>query len=167
MQSNNVEYGKHSGIFNAGRVLVVGSQGGGKTALATKISAYTGNDAEYQEEFGGTIETEYLKVTYYDGKLFSLLLPIGGQEKWASLRTQYGETAEGIIVILDSLTKAFWLNSLKQAREVSPMIPYEDYPIAGIITKEDQNQLLQKDAPRFADVIINGIQNAIENEFDY
>ena len=158
---------KHSGIYNAGRILVVGSQGGGKTALATKVSAYTGSAVEYEEEFGGTIETEYLRVTYNDGKLFSLLLPIGGQEKWASLRTQYGETAEGIIVIQDSLTKAFWPNSLKQAEEISPMVPYENFPIACIITKQDQNKLIQKEAPKFAEVIFHGIKQALINGFDY
>lgn len=153
--------------FNAGRVLVVGSQGGGKTYLATKLSEKTVGGVQYEEEFGGTIETEYLKVAFDKGRIFSLLLPIGGQEKWASLRTAFGETAEGIIVILDSLTKAFWPNSIKQALSVSPMIPYENYPVLAVVTKEDQNRLLQEKAGKFAEVIVDGLEKAIKNGFTY
>ena len=49
---------------NAGRILVVGSQGGGKTALATKVSAVGNPKIQYKEDYGGTIETEYLNVSY-------------------------------------------------------------------------------------------------------
>ncbi|RMD89943.1 MAG: hypothetical protein D6813_09920, partial [Calditrichaeota bacterium] len=157
----------NSEIYNAGRILVVGSQGGGKTYLATKLSEKTGEPVSYVEEFGGTIETEYLRISYENGRLFSLLLPIGGQEKWASLRSQFGETAEGIIVILDSLTKEFWINSIRQAISVSSMLPYENYPLLAVVSKEDQNRLLQDKAPRFAEVILNGIKTALDEGFSY
>ena len=64
---------------NAGRILVVGTQGGGKTAIVTKLSARTDSQMEYQEDFSGTIETEYLKVSFDEGRFYSLLLPIGRQ----------------------------------------------------------------------------------------
>ena len=154
-------------IFNAGRILVVGSQGGGKTFLATKLSQKTTGEASYQEEFGGTIETEFLKVSFENGKYFSLLLPIGGQEKWASLRSQFGETAEGIIVILDGMTKEFWPNSIKQATSLASMVPYDNYPIIAVITKEDQSKLIFKDVKKFSEVIVEGIKKAIKDGVQY
>ncbi|MFX0185464.1 MAG: ADP-ribosylation factor-like protein, partial [Candidatus Hodarchaeota archaeon] len=98
--------------INAGRLLVVGTQGGGKTAIVTKLAARTDSSMEYREDFGGTIETEYLKVSFDDDSFYSLLLPIGGQEKWSKLRQRFGSTAEAIVTILDSCTKQFWSNSL-------------------------------------------------------
>ncbi|MHA2369446.1 MAG: hypothetical protein ACXADX_11560, partial [Candidatus Hodarchaeales archaeon] len=38
----------------AGRILVVGSQGGGKTALATQLAALSDPRAMYEESLGGT-----------------------------------------------------------------------------------------------------------------
>ncbi len=154
-------------VFNAGRILVVGSQGGGKTFLATKLSQKTTGEASYQEEFGGTIETEFLKVAFENGKYFSLLLPIGGQEKWASLRSQFGETAEGIIVILDGMTKEFWPNSIRQATSLASMVPYDNYPIIAVITKEDQSKLIFKESKKFSEVIVNGIKKAIKDGVQY
>jgi len=153
--------------FNAGRILVVGSQGGGKTFLATKLAEKTTGEAAYQEEFGGTIETEFLKVAFENGKYFSLLLPIGGQEKWSNLRSQFGETSEGIIVILDGMTKEFWPNSIKQATGLASMVPYNNYPIIAVISKEDQNRLILEDVKHFAQVIENGIKDSIENGIKY
>ena len=109
MSSGYYSPGMETEKLSAGRILVVGSQGGGKTALATKLAARTDRNIRYREEFGGTIETEYLRLEYDGGNLFSLLLPIGGQEKWGSLRTAHGEAAEGIVTILDSITKGFWV----------------------------------------------------------
>lgn len=154
-------------VFNAGRILVVGSQGGGKTFLATKLSQKTTGAEDYQEEFGGTIETEFLKVAFENGKYFSLLLPIGGQEKWASLRSQFGETAEGIIVILDGMTKEFWPNSIKQATSLASMVPYDNYPIIAVITKEDQSKLIFKEIKNFSDIIVQGVQRAIKDGVQY
>lgn len=148
-------------VFNAGRILVVGSQGGGKTFLATKLAEKTTGEAAYTEDLGGTIETEFLKVAFENGKYFSLLLPIGGQEKWAHLRSQFGETAEGIIVILDGMTKEFWPNSIKQATALASMVPYNNYPIIAVISKEDQNRLILKDVKNFAQIIANGVRDAI------
>ncbi|MHA2499698.1 MAG: hypothetical protein ACXAEL_09060 [Candidatus Hodarchaeales archaeon] len=146
--------------LSAGRILVVGSQGGGKTALATKLAARTDRNIQYREEFGGTIETEYLRLEYDGGNLFSLLLPIGGQEKWGSLRTAHGEAAEGIVTILDSITKGFWPSSLSQAMEVSPVVPYNNYPIGVVVTKEDLNVLIRENLDQFCEVILKGIQEA-------
>ena len=68
--------------INAGRLLVVGTQAGGKTALVTKLAARTDRSMSYEEDFGGTIETEYLRLSFDEGRFFSLLLPVGGQQKW-------------------------------------------------------------------------------------
>ncbi len=146
--------------ISAGRILVVGSQGGGKTALATKLAARTDRNVRYREEFGGTIETEYLKLEYEGGNFFSLLLPIGGQEKWGSLRTAHGEAAEGIVTVLDSCTKGFWETSIRQAVEVSPVIPYDDYPIGIAVTKQDLNIIIRENLDQFAHVVANGIEEA-------
>ena len=145
---------------NAGRILIVGSQGGGKTALATKVASVGNPKAIYKEEFGGTIETEYLKASYDKGKLFSLLLPIGGQEKWSSLRTAFGETAEGQVIVMDSTTKLFWPSSLLQARQISPVIPYENFPLTAVISKEDQNRVFQKEIKNMARAICSGFEDA-------
>ena len=108
-----------------------------------------------------------MKVAFENGKYFSLLLPIGGQEKWANLRSQFGETSEGIIVILDGMTKEFWPNSIKQATALASMVPYNNYPIIAVISKEDQNRLILKDVKHFAEVIANGIQTAIKQGVKY
>ena len=152
---------------NAGRILVVGSQGGGKTALATKVSALGNPNLQYKEDYGGTIETEYLKVSYDKGKFFSLLLPIGGQEKWSNLRTAFGETAEGMIVIMDSTTKLFWPTSILQARSISPRIPYEDFPTAVVVTKQDQNSVFQRELKNMCKVIVEGFDDAHKNGIKY
>ncbi len=149
--------------LSAGRLLVVGSQGGGKTALATKLAALTDRRVQYREEYGGTIETEYLRLEYDGGRLFSLLLPIGGQEKWSSLRTAYGETAEGIITVMDSTTKGFWPSSISQALEVSPVVPYENYPIGIVVTKQDLNVLIREHLSDFSSAIVKGFSDALAN----
>lgn len=160
MPSDYYSAGIETEKLSAGRILVVGSQGGGKTALATKLAARTDHNVRYREEFGGTIETEYLRMEYDGGNLFSLLLPIGGQEKWSGLRTAHGEAAEGIITVLDSTTKGFWPSSLSQAIEVSPVVPYDDFPIAIVVTKEDLNVLIRENLEQICDVILKGIQFA-------
>ena len=153
--------------INAGRILVVGTQGGGKTAIVTKLAARTDKKIEYQEDFGGTIETEYLKVSFDDGKFFSLLLPIGGQEKWAKLRSRFGSTAEAIVAILDSCTKEFWKNSLQQAVSISSVLPYNNYPISFVITKRDLNEGLQSEAKTIGKVIVEGIAKAKQEGVTY
>ncbi|MFX1511905.1 MAG: ADP-ribosylation factor-like protein [Promethearchaeota archaeon] len=145
--------------LSAGRILIVGSQGGGKTALASKLASITDDSVQYREEFGGTIETEYFRLEF--GDLFALMLPIGGQEKWSTLRTAYGETAEGIITVMDSTTKGFWPSSVSQAMEVSPVIPYENYPIGIVITKQDLNVLIREHLSDFSRAIVNGINNTL------
>jgi GTPase SAR1 family protein len=155
MQSNNTNE-----EVNAGRILVVGTQGGGKTAIVTKLSARTDTQMEYQEDFGGTIETEYLKVSFDEGRFYSLLLPIGGQEKWAKLRSRFGSTAEAIITILDSCTKEFWKNSLQQATSISSVLPYQKYPISFIVTKRDLNEAITEEADTIGEVIVDGIERA-------
>lgn len=160
MSSGYYSPGMETEKLSAGRILVVGSQGGGKTALATKLAARTDRNIQYREEFGGTIETEYLRLEYDGGNLFSLLLPIGGQEKWGSLRTAHGEAAEGIVTILDSITKGFWPSSLSQAMEVSPVVPYDNYPIGVVVTKEDLNVLIRENLDQFCEIILKGIQEA-------
>ncbi|MHA2333430.1 MAG: hypothetical protein ACXAEU_15515 [Candidatus Hodarchaeales archaeon] len=152
---------------SAGRILVVGSQACGKTALATKLAAKTGEKVQYREEFGGTIETEYLRVSYDSGSFFSLLLPIGGQEKWKKLRASFGEAAEAIIAVIDSTTTIFWPTSLEQAVDISPLIPYEGYPIGFVVTKEDQNVLIRNKTKEFAEVIVKGIKEAKDNGFSW
>jgi signal recognition particle receptor subunit beta len=147
-------------VINAGRILVVGTQGGGKTAFVTKLASRTDSSMEYLEDFAGTIETEYLKVSFDEGKFFSLLLPIGGQEKWAKLRERFGSTAEAIIAILDSCTKQFWINSLQQASSISSVLPYNNYPIAFIVTKRDLNDSITSEADTFGETIVEGITNA-------
>ncbi|UCG01417.1 MAG: hypothetical protein JSW11_17580 [Candidatus Heimdallarchaeota archaeon] len=147
-------------IINAGRILVVGTQGGGKTATVTKLAARTDSSMEYLEDFAGTIETEYLKVSFDEGNFYSLLLPIGGQEKWAKLRERFGSTAEAIVAILDSCTKQFWINSLQQASSISSVLPYNNYPISFIVTKKDLNDSITSDADTFGETIVEGIANA-------
>ena len=155
MQPNNTNE-----EVNAGRILVVGTQGGGKTAIVTKLSARTDSQMAYQEDFGGTIETEYLKVSFDDGRFYSLLLPIGGQEKWSKLRSRFGSTAEAIITILDSCTKAFWKNSLQQATAISSVLPYQNYPISFVVTKRDLNESITAEADTIGEVIVDGIERA-------
>ncbi|MFW9992998.1 MAG: hypothetical protein ACFFD4_13225 [Candidatus Odinarchaeota archaeon] len=152
---------------SAGRILVVGSQACGKTALATNLAAKTGEKVQYREEFGGTIETEYLRVSLSGGSFFSLLLPIGGQEKWRKLRASFGEAAEAMIAVIDSTTKIFWPTSLAQAVEISPLIPYEGYPVGFVVTKEDMNVQIRKKASEFAEVIVKGIKQAKDDGFSY
>ena len=146
--------------INAGRLLVVGTQAGGKTALVTKLAARTDRSMSYEEDFGGTIETEYLRLSFDEGRFFSLLLPVGGQQKWQKLRERFGSTAEGMIIILDSCTKKFWMNSLSQASSISSFLPYDNYPIAAVITKRDLNEIIRKEAENFAQEIVNGLQEA-------
>lgn len=153
--------------INAGRILVVGTQGGGKTAIVTKLAARTDRKLEYKEEFGGTIETEYLKVSFDDGKFFSLLLPIGGQEKWSKLRTSFGSTAEAMVTILDSCTKGFWINSLQQAILISTVLPYNNYPLSFVVTKRDLNETLTNEALHVGEVIVNGIAKAKQKGVKY
>ncbi|OLS16490.1 MAG: GTPase KRas precursor [Candidatus Heimdallarchaeota archaeon LC_3] len=153
--------------INAGRLLVVGSQGGGKTALATKVASLGNPNMEYKEEFGGTIETEYLKASYDDGEFFSLLLPIGGQEKWSSLRSAFGSTAEGVIIIFDSTTKLFWPSSILQATRISPGVPYEDFPVSAVITKRDQNDVFQNEIKNMAKIIMVGFEKARTEGMSY
>ncbi|MFX0092383.1 MAG: hypothetical protein ACFFBD_11520 [Candidatus Hodarchaeota archaeon] len=153
--------------INAGRILVVGTQGGGKTAIVTKLAARTDKKMIYEEDFGGTIETEYLRVSFNQGRFFSLLLPIGGQEKWSELRSRFGGTAESIIVILDSCTKEFWINSLQQAKAISPVVPYQHYPISFVVTKRDLNETITKKADEFSDVIAEGIAKAKQEGVTY
>ena len=145
---------------NAGRILVVGTQGGGKTAIVTKLAARTDSSMEYYEDFAGTIETEYLKVSFDEGNFYSLLLPIGGQEKWAKLRERFGSTAEAIVTILDSCTKQFWTNSLQQATSISSVLPYNNYPVSFIITKKDLNDAITEEAGNFGETIVEGIARA-------
>ncbi len=146
--------------INAGRLLVVGTQAGGKTALVTKLAARTDQSMSYEEDFGGTIETEYLRLSFDEGRFFSLLLPVGGQQKWQKLRERFGSTAEGMIIILDSCTKKFWLNSLSQASSISSFLPYDNYPIAAVITKRDLNEIIRKEAENFAQAIVDGLKEA-------
>ncbi|MHA2095600.1 MAG: ADP-ribosylation factor-like protein, partial [Candidatus Hodarchaeales archaeon] len=146
--------------INAGRILVVGTQAGGKTALVTKLAARTDRSMNYEEDFGGTIETEYLRISFDEGRFFSLLLPVGGQQKWQKLRERFGSTAEGMVIILDSCTKKFWMNSLSQASSISSFLPYDNYPIAAVITKRDLNDIIRKEAENFAQAIVNGLQEA-------
>jgi GTPase SAR1 family protein len=154
-------------VINAGRILVVGTQGGGKTATVTKLAARTDSSMEYLEDFAGTIETEYLKVSFDEGKFYSLLLPIGGQEKWAKLRERFGSTAEGIVAILDSCTKQFWINSLQQASSISSVLPYNNYPISFIVTKKDLNDSITSDADTFGETIVEGIAKAKQEGVTY
>ncbi|MFX1251911.1 MAG: hypothetical protein ACFFCZ_09905 [Promethearchaeota archaeon] len=153
--------------INAGRILVVGTQGGGKTAIVTKLAARTNKNMTYEEDFSGTIETEYLKVSFDEGRFFSLLLPIGGQEKWGKLRERFGGTAEAIIVILDSCTKEFWINSLQQAKGISPVLPYHNYPVSFVVTKRDLNETITKIAEEISDVIVGGIAKAKQEGVTY
>ncbi|MFX1283616.1 MAG: ADP-ribosylation factor-like protein [Promethearchaeota archaeon] len=152
---------------NAGRILVVGTQAGGKTAIVTKLAARTDSSMEYYEDFGGTIETEYLKVSFDEGTFYSLLLPIGGQEKWAKLRERFGSTAEAIVTILDSCTKQFWTNSLEQASSISSVLPYNKYPISFIVTKRDLNESITREANAFGDTIVEGIARAKQEGVTY
>ena len=152
---------------NAGRIIVVGGQAGGKTALATRLAARTDPNIKYIEQFGGTIETEFLRVSFREGRFFALLLPIGGQEKWGVLRQRFGETAEGIIVVVDSITKGLWPSSLKQALELSPLVPYEDYPVGVAVTKEDLNHLIRENVNRIAEIIIEGFKSALQDGLTY
>ncbi|MFX0117288.1 MAG: hypothetical protein ACFFB3_22265 [Candidatus Hodarchaeota archaeon] len=152
----------------AGRILVVGSQGGGKTALATRLAALTDPKATYEESLGGTIETEYFRFSSLKRPdLFALLLPVGGQEKWSALRTAYGETAEGIITVLDSCTKAFWETSLRQALALAPALPYDDFPIGFAVTKRDLNEMLSDETGHISEAIMSGIENARVAGADY
>ncbi|PWI47153.1 hypothetical protein CEE45_13130 [Candidatus Heimdallarchaeota archaeon B3_Heim] len=146
--------------INAGRLLVVGTQGGGKTALVTILAARTDQSMSYEEDFGGTIETEYLRISFDEGRFFSLLLPVGGQEKWQKLRERFGSTAEGMIIILDSCTKKFWVNSLSQATSISSFLPYDNYPIAPVVTKRDLNEGIRKEIDNFAQTIMDGLEQA-------
>jgi GTPase SAR1 family protein len=154
-------------LINAGRLLVCGTQGGGKTALVTNLAARTDKSMSYQEDFGGTIETEYLRIAFNEGKFFSLLLPVGGQEKWKSLRERFGSTAEGVIIILDSCTKKFWMNSLSQASDISTVIPYENYPITFVVTKRDLNDTIRNEVENFAKTIIDGLEEAKTTPLTY
>jgi len=154
-------------VINAGRILVVGTQGGGKTATVTKLAARTDSSMEYQEDFAGTIETEYLKVSFDEGNFFSLLLPIGGQEKWAKLRERFGSTAEAIVAILDSCTKQFWINSLQQASSISSVLPYNKYPISFIVTKRDLNDSITSEVDTFGETIVEGIIKAKQEGVTY
>ena len=154
-------------MINAGRLLVCGTQGGGKTALVTNLAARTDRSMTYQEDFGGTIETEYLRIAFNEGRFFSLLLPVGGQEKWKSLRERFGSTAEGVIIILDSCTKKFWMNSLSQASSISTVIPYEDYPITFVVTKKDLNEAIRTEIDNFAKAIMNGLEEAKTTPLTY
>ncbi len=154
-------------LINAGRLLVCGTQGGGKTALVTNLAARTDRSMTYQEDFGGTIETEYLRIAFNEGRFFSLLLPVGGQEKWKSLRERFGSTAEGVIIILDSCTKKFWMNSLSQASSISTVIPYEDYPITFVVTKRDLNEAIRTGIDNFAKAIMNGLEEAKTTPLTY
>ncbi|UCG90711.1 MAG: hypothetical protein JSU57_02990 [Candidatus Heimdallarchaeota archaeon] len=151
---------KKSKEINAGRILVVGTQGGGKSATVMKLAARTDSSMEYYEDFSGTIETEYLKVSFDEGTFYSLLLPIGGQEKWAKLRERFGSTAEAIVTILDSCTKQFWSNSLQQATSISTVLPYHNYPVSFIVTKKDLNESISNDAGVFGDTIVEGVASA-------
>lgn len=154
-------------VINAGRILVVGTQGGGKTATVTKLAARTDSSMEYQEDFAGTIETEYLKVSFDEGNFYSLLLPIGGQEKWAKLRERFGSTAEAIVAILDSCTKQFWINSLQQASSISSVLPYNNYPISFIVTKRDLNDSITSEADTFGETIVEGMAKAKQEGVTY
>ncbi len=152
----------------AGRILVVGSQGGGKTALATRLASLSDTESVYEENLGGTIETEYFRFSSpKQPELFSLLLPVGGQEKWASLRTAYGETAEGIITVLDSCTKAFWTTSLRQALSLAPRLPYEGYPIGFAVTKRDLNETISNSSGYISEAIVRGIERAKQTGVQY
>lgn len=146
--------------INAGRILVVGTQAGGKTAVITKLASRTDRSLEYKEEYAGTIETEFLRVSFDEGKFFSLLLPIGGQEKWASLRSQFGSTAESIVIILDSCTIGFWQNSLQQAISLSSVLPYNNFPLSFIVTKKDLNETIRREVKAFGEAIVQGIFEA-------
>ena len=154
-------------LINAGRLLVCGTQGGGKTALVTNLAARTDRSMAYQEDFGGTIETEYLKIAFDEGKFFSLLLPVGGQEKWKALRERFGSTAEGVIIILDSCTKKFWMNSLSQASGISTVIPYENYPITFVVTKRDLNETIRSEVDNFVQAILDGLEEAKTTPLTY
>ncbi len=156
----NTDNPKSNKTINAGRILVVGTQAGGKTAVITKLASRSDSGLEYKEEYGGTIETEYLRVSFDEGKFFSLLLPIGGQEKWASLRSQFGSTAESIVIILDSCTIGFWQNSLQQAIALSSVLPYNNFPLSFIVTKKDLNEVIRKEAKAFGEAIVQGIIEA-------
>lgn len=158
---------KYEGRVTIGKILVVGTQGGGKTAMATQLASLSDKNAQFKEDLGGTIETEYLRFNSSQGKLFSLLLPIGGQEKWSKLRTAYGETAEGIIAVLDSCTKEFWISSLIQAKTISPRIPYSNYPIAFVISKRDLNESLRDQSRVIAQTITNGFEDAKQFGLSY
>jgi len=153
--------------INAGRILVCGTQAGGKTAIVTKLAQRTNSQLEFQEDFGGTIETEYLKVAFDEGKFFSLLLPIGGQEKWAKLRSRFGSTAEAIVIVIDSCTKGFWSNSLHQAVSISSVLPYNNYPVAFVVTKRDLNDVIQAEFKNFSKTIIEGIKIAKRDGVKY
>lgn len=152
---------------SAGRILVVGSQGGGKTAMATRLASRSDSSVEYKEEFGGTIETEYLKVNFEKNTFFALLLPIGGQEKWSNLRKAYGETAESLIAVIDSTTKIFWPSSIKQAYQISSQIPYDEYPIGVCVTKRDLNEIIKKNIDEFTKIIVEGFEKVKEYGLQY
>lgn len=145
----------------AGRILVVGSQGGGKTALATQLASLSNPKEKYEESLGGTIETEYFRFSSVkQPNLFTLLLPVGGQEKWSSLRTAYGETAEGIITVLDSCTKVFWDTSLGQALKLAPALPYDDFPIGFAVTKRDLSEAIDDQSGIISEVIVTEMEVA-------
>jgi hypothetical protein len=158
---------EQEGIINAGRFLVVGTQGGGKTAIVTKLAARTDHTMSYEEDFGGTIETEFLRINFDNGKFFSLMLPVGGQNKWAQLRSRYGSTAEGVLIVLDSCTKQFWTVSSLQALDTAGDLPYENYPVAFVVTKRDLNEIIRQNLDEFAETIMNGLQEAKTTPITY
>ncbi len=153
--------------INAGRILVVGTQAGGKTAFVTQLAARTEHGTKYREDFGGTIETEYFRVGFREDSFFGLLLPIGGQEKWHTLRERFGATAEGAIVIIDACTKGFWDNSLEQIISLSKVIPYKNFPLGIIVTKKDLNERLKGEKKNIAEKICENISQVIESGLDY
>ncbi|MFX0185384.1 MAG: hypothetical protein ACFE95_20065, partial [Candidatus Hodarchaeota archaeon] len=80
---------------------------------------------------------------------------------------RFGSTAEAIVTILDSCTKQFWSNSLQQAKSISSVLPYNNFPVAFIVTKRDLNEAITREAEIFGEIIVDGITRTKQEGVTY